>query len=195
MKHKLLGLLIALASSLAFTATAQTAAIKTNVLDDAFANINLGAEFGLAPKWTLDVSGSFNAWNFSDNKMWKHWYLQPEARYWLCDRFDGHFFGVHAFAGQYNVGGIKHLTNFLGTDFGALKDYRFQGWFAGAGIAYGYAWALSRHINLEAEIGFGWAYTRYDKFERVGCGQRVDHRHPHNYVGPTKAALNFVYIF
>ena len=33
----------------------------------------------------------------------------------------------------------------LGTDFGKLKDYRFQGWFVGAGVAYGYAWVLGRH--------------------------------------------------
>ena len=39
----------------------QSVALKTNVLSDAFMNINLGVETGLAPKWTLDITGDFNA--------------------------------------------------------------------------------------------------------------------------------------
>lgn len=38
-------------------ASAQKAAIKTNLLYDATTTFNLGAEFALSPKWTLDVSG------------------------------------------------------------------------------------------------------------------------------------------
>ena len=43
------------------SAKAQEIGIKSNLLSDAFLNINLGAEVGLAPKWTMDVSGQFNA--------------------------------------------------------------------------------------------------------------------------------------
>ena len=43
----------------------QSVALKTNVLSDAFMNINLGVETGLAPKWTLDITGDFNAWTRS----------------------------------------------------------------------------------------------------------------------------------
>lgn len=32
---------------------AQNVAVKSNLFYDAFANINLGVEVGLAPKWTL----------------------------------------------------------------------------------------------------------------------------------------------
>ena len=44
---------------------AQSVAVKSNVLADAFLNPNLGIEVGLAPKWTLDVTGQFNAWMFN----------------------------------------------------------------------------------------------------------------------------------
>ena len=37
-------------------------AIKTNLLYDATATINAGLEIGLAPRWTIDLSGNFNAW-------------------------------------------------------------------------------------------------------------------------------------
>lgn len=67
-------------------ASAQKAAIKTNLLYDATTTFNLGAEFALSPKWTLDVSGNYNPWTFSNNKKWKHWLVQPEARYWFCNK-------------------------------------------------------------------------------------------------------------
>ena len=93
---------------MALSASAQKVAVKTNVLYDASATVNAGVEIGLAPQWTLDVSGNINAWDMSRGRKWKHWFVQPEARYWLCDRFSGHFLAVHAHGGQYNIG---HLRN------------------------------------------------------------------------------------
>lgn len=177
------------------TAMAQVAAVKTNVLSDAFLNVNVGAEVALAPKWTLEAEGEFNGWRLSHGRRWKHWALQPEARYWFCNRMDGHFVGVHVHGGQYNMGGLDLDFSFLGTDFSKLKDYRYQGWFAGAGVAYGYAWMLNRHLNLEAEIGFGWSYTHFDKYKCNSCDKKEPGEHSHNYVGVTRAALNLVYVF
>ena len=121
--------------------------------------------------------------------------VHPEARYWFCDRFAGHFLGFHAHGGQFNVGQLNNSFKFLGTDFSKLTDHRFQGWFAGGGIAYGYTWILGRHWNLEAEIGIGYSYTRYDKYECAGCGEQVEEDKTHHYYGPTKAAINLVYVF
>ena len=60
--------------------SAQKVAVKTNLLYDATATINLGLEIALAPKWTLDVSGNYNAWDFGNDRKWKHFLVQPEAR-------------------------------------------------------------------------------------------------------------------
>ncbi|HJF69806.1 MAG TPA: DUF3575 domain-containing protein [Butyricimonas virosa] len=174
---------------------AQNVAIKSNILADAFLNPNLGIEIGLAPKWTLDITGQFNTWTLSNNRQWKHWAVQPEIRYWFCDRFSGHFVGAHIHGGQYNIGGFDGKINFLGTDAHKLKDSRYQGWFVGTGIAYGYTWILGRHWNLEAEIGFGYSYTRYDLFQCAGCGRKIETDKTHHYIGPTKAAINLVYVF
>ena len=154
------------------TVRGQNVAVKTNLLSDAVLNPNVGVEIGLAPKWTLDITGQVNAWTLSHDRRWKHWAVQPEARYWLCDRFGAHFFGAHIHGGQYNIGGIDGKVKFLGTDARKLKDSRYQGWFVGAGISYGYAWILGLHWNLEAEIGFGYSYTRYDKYRCSGSGKR-----------------------
>ncbi len=194
MKFKFLTFLLFLCCGIC-GAKAQAVALKTNLLSDAFLNPNLAAEVALAPRWTIDVSGQFNTWNLSHDRKWKHWVVQPEIRYWFCDRFAGHFVGAHLLGGQYNVGGIDIPFSFLGTDFKKLKDTRYQGWFGGLGVAYGYAWAIAEHWNIEGEIGIGWTYTRFDRFRCSGCGKKIEENKPHNYFGVTKAAINLVYLF
>jgi len=191
--RRLLALLAML--TLAVHAPAQRVALKTNLAYDVTTTFNLGVELSLAPKWTLDVSGNYNPWTFSDNKKWKHWLVQPEARYWFCNKMMGSFLGFHVLGGQYNVGGLNADFTFLGTEFSELKNHRFEGWAIGAGIAYGFAWPLSRHWNMEAEIGIGYAFSRYDKFKCEKCGEKVETGTNHHYVGPTKAAVNLVYVF
>ena len=118
--------------------------------------------------------------------------------------------------GQYNIGGFDGQINFFGSDARKLKDSRYQGWFVGAGIAYGYAWILGRHWNLEAEIGFGYSYTRYDRFQCAGWlilaliqpvkqnVQRIfnqffihggQHAAAVNAAGGCAAGINLVYVF
>lgn len=193
MKFKFL--IILLLGIVATTNTkAQSVAIKTNVLYDLTATANLGIEVGLAPKWTLDVSGNLNAWNIHQTKRWKHWLVQPEARYWFCDRFSRHFVGFHVLGGQYNIGGLKNNLSILGTNYKNLTDKRYQGWGVGAGAAYGYAMILGKHWNLEFELGVGYIYSGFDLFECAGCGRRVG-QDSHHYLGLTKAAINLVYLF
>lgn len=177
------------------TVSAQKVVLKTNLIHDVTATANVAAEFKVAPKWTVDISGDLNAWTFSDNKKWKHWKLQPEVRYWLCETFNGHFVGAHLLGGIYNMGNWNTGFTFLGTDFGQLKDYRYEGWMVGAGMAYGYHWMLGRHWSVEAEIGLGYVYSRADKYECPRCGDQLEDNKPHHYVGPTKVAVNLVYVF
>lgn len=180
---------------LTHNAMAQKVALKTNLLYDATTTVNLGVEYLLSPKWTLDMSGNYNGWTFSDNKKIKHWLIQPEARYWLCESFNGHFLGAHLLGGEYNVGNVDIDLKYLGTDFRKLKDSRYDGWYAGAGIVYGYSWLLSKHWNLETIFGFGYVYNHYDTYGCANCGQKQTKDQSHNYWGPTKIALNLIYAF
>lgn len=175
-------------------AGAQDVALKTNLINDILLSPNLGVEIGLAPKWTLDLTGELNLWSV-DGHSWKHAFFQPEARYWLCQRFAGHFVGVHAIGGAYNFGNLGIDINFLGSDFRNLRHKRYQGWAAGAGLVYGYAWPVHKHWNIEAALGLGWIYTRFDSYPCRKCGKKLQKNKPHNYVGPTKAAVNVEYIF
>ena len=55
-------LLVVTITGMTQSVKSQNVAVKSNVLADAFLNPNLGIEIGLASKWTLDVTGQFNAW-------------------------------------------------------------------------------------------------------------------------------------
>ncbi|MBQ5670224.1 MAG: DUF3575 domain-containing protein [Tidjanibacter sp.] len=173
---------------------AQEFAVKTNALYDATATVNVGAEIGVAPKWTIDISGNYNGWSKDQDVKWKHVMLQPEVRYWFCDRFSGHFVGAHLIGGAFNFGRIKNNISILGTDFSVLSDMRYQGYAYGGGVAYGFAFMLSKSLNFELEGGFGYAFLDYDIFKCSGCGRKVG-KGTHHYVGPTKAAVNLVYVF
>lgn len=182
--------LLFLLAGVFFTSKAQTVGIKTNLLYDATATVNLGAEVGLAPKWSLDVSADYNAWDFSKGRKWRHLMVQPEARYWFCERFNGHFIGLHAHWMKFNIGNVK-------MPFGLWKntrDNRFEGDLYGAGFTYGYQWLLGKHWNLEAAVGVGYARVIYDRYTCKSCGRKLDSGKD-NYFGPTKAALSLVYLF
>lgn len=189
MKRTIFLLMISLAGMFCTTLKAQNVGIKTNLLSDALLNANLGVEVGLAPRWTLDLSGYYNAWALSDDRKWKHWLAQPEARYWFCEKFNGHFLGLHAFGGQYNVGNVKFPLNI----FPDTKGYRHEGYYYGAGIAYGYQWILGNHWNLEASLGVGYARAHYDKYDCPKCGEWRG-KGDKNYWGVTKAAVSLIYI-
>lgn len=169
--------------------SAQKVAIKTNLLYDLTTTINLGAEVRLAPKWTLDLSGNYNAWSFKNDKKWKHWMAQPEARYWLCEAFNGHFLGLHALGGQYNWGGLN-MPFGLWDD---LKTHRYEGWYVGGGLVYGYQWLIGKRWNLEASIGLGYVRAGYDRYDCPHCGEWRGSGKK-NYIGPTKAAVSLIYI-
>lgn len=173
---------------------AQDVALKTNLINDIALSPNIGVEVGLAPKWTLDMTAEMNLWKV-DGRSWKHLYFQPEARYWFCQRFSGHFIGFHALGGIYNFGKLNLPFNMLGSNLKELKDKRYQGWAAGAGVVYGYAWPLHKHWNIEAALGIGWLYTRFDSYPCQICGTKIDRNKSHNYFGPTKLSVAVEYIF
>jgi hypothetical protein len=81
---------------------------------------------------TLEILGNYNPWTLGHKwvgiegnpllteqreKKFKHWMIQPEVRWWLCEKFNGHFFGVHIHGGQFNVGALN-----LPFDWGRYKD-------------------------------------------------------------------------
>ena len=183
------------------SAQAQEFAVKTNLLYDATTTPNLGIEIGVGAKNTVQLFYGLNPWTFdskSGDRKAKHWLLMPEYRWWTCSKYNGHFFGVHLMGGQFNASNIN--IPLPGVFFGGdnirkgVQDSRYQGWYAGVGATYGYQWILSRHWNLEAEIGVGYNHIWYDKYPCYECGAKIDSGNS-NYAGITKLGLSIMYIF
>ncbi len=185
-------LLLALAMS-AFIGKvdAQSVGLKSNLLYSASLSPNLGVEIGLGSQTTLDISAGFNPFTFSKGRQWKHWLVQPEFRYWTCERFNGHFVAAHLVGGGFNVGNVDFFPFSM---WDSLENYRYKGHALGAGLSYGYAWMLGKHWNLEAEIGLGYAHAWYDQYECRDCSDKIGSGGK-NYWGITKLSISFVYLF
>jgi hypothetical protein len=174
-------------------ASAQQLAVKTNLLYDATTTPNLGVELCVGQKHSMQLYYGLNPWKFNtDNgkKFFKHWMLAPEYRYWFCHRFQGSFVGVHGLGGEFNAANVKLPFGM----YKGLRDHRYECWYIGGGVSYGYQCVLSRHWNFEASIGAGVVYAKYKGF---GCGEYGSQVSDGDtwYVGPTKAVLSILYMF
>lgn len=167
-------------------------AIKTNLLYTATTfTPNLAVEVGIGDRSTIEVSGSYN-WQgmkkaASDNhKQRGHVLIRPEYRYWLCERFNGHYFGGHAIYFKYNVSGYKVPMLFE-------KDSRYDGNAYGVGFTYGYHLPLAKRWGLDFNVGAGYMYMSYDRFSCAKC-DRQGKKETKNYFGPTRAGVSLVFM-
>ena len=171
------------------TTRAQEVALKTNLLGWASTSANAGIEIGTGKKTTFQLFGTLNPWKFSGDKKMRFWNVMPEYRWYTCQKFGGHFFGIHALGGEYN---IKNIDMPFGILPKTLEGRHYEGWYVGGGLTYGYQWLLNKHLNFEGSIGLGYAYSPYKLYGRCEKCLDKDHR---NYVGPSKAALSLIYVF
>ena len=189
-------LLLAGASNL----NAQKLGLKTNVIYMATATPNLGLEFSLGDRWTFEIEGGYNPWDLipENNVKAKHFLVSPEVRYWFCEAFNGHYIGVNGNYTQFNVGGIHVLNAFYpfankGYFLDETLNSRLEGWAAGGGITYGYAFPIARRLNMEFNIGIGYWYAKYDKYETKTCGLFQESLTKHVF-GPTSLGISFIYL-
>ncbi|MDO5663800.1 MAG: DUF3575 domain-containing protein [Bacteroidia bacterium] len=187
---KTLSLILLFVAGLSFSAQAQKVAVKTNIPYWFTATPNAGLEFALGNKISLELSGGVNPFKFSDTKQLKHWVVWPELRYWTCETFNGHFFGLHGVGGLYSLGGWDLPIDRLA----GLKNHWYKGNAIGVGISYGYQWILDDHWGLEFTIGGGYARFDYEIHSLGPNGSKIG-ENKKNYFGPTKGGLSIVYIF
>ncbi len=181
------------------SASAQKIAIKNNMLYDAIPTVNLGIEIGLGRRTTLDISGNYNAWdmNKAQNEKLRHMLIQPEFRYYFCEKMNGHFIGAHVHGMEYNVCGHNWLLNTFKTastlnGFSEEKS-RYQGVGYGAGIVYGYDIVLSSHFNIELAVGAGYVHLDYDRYGPDKCSAFLG-SDVKDYWGLTKLGVSLVYV-
>ena len=112
--------------------------------------------------------------------------VRPEFRYWLCERMNGHFFGVNASYWDYSVSGYNILSLFE-------KESRYKGNAIGVGVTYGYHMAIIPRLGLEFNVGVGVSRLKYDRFDHAGSDLKTDN-YTKFYFGPTRADISLVFI-
>lgn len=188
--------------SFGIASNAQKFAVKTNGLYLATATPNVGLEASMGERWTVEIEGGYNPWTFDKEKniKIKHWLVSPEFRYWFCNSFQGHFIGINGNYTQFNIGGLPAAMPPVFISLGGnasgmpdLQKSRIQGWAAGAGLTYGYAFPFARRWNIEFTAGFGWWYAVFDQYESRKCGlfQETVQKHA---LGPTSLGISFIYM-
>ena len=171
------------------SASAQTVALKTDLLNWATLSMNIEPEVRVGKKSTLALGLSYNPWTFRDNKKWRHFRVQPEYRYWICRPFGGHFLGLHASYTRFNVGGVKAFSNL----YTRIDDSRVQGNEWAVGLGYGYHWIISSHWSFEAEVGLGFSHAAFDEYKSRKCGDFLGDDKTNRFA-PTKLSLSFIYV-
>jgi hypothetical protein len=166
-------------------------ALKTNVLHGAVGLApNLYGEVGLGRRTSIEAGFARNGWNRygtrGENRK-VHGGVTGEFRWWMCERFNGHFFGAHAFWRFYNVGGNDVPL------VGFERDFRYEGTAVGGGLTYGYALPIAPRWNLEFHAGIGVAHMSYEKFGCAVCADPVG-KTDKTYLLPTRAAVTLSFI-
>lgn len=180
----------------------QGVALKTNFLYDMTTTPNLGLEFSVGRKNTMNIVYGLNPWKFDSKshgeRYLRHWLLMPELRWWRCTKFNGSFFGIHLMGGEFNASTVDVPLPgvfFKGDNIRTgVRDTRYEGKYAGIGVTYGYQWILGRHWNIEAEIGIGYDHIWYDRYPCYECGAKISSGQS-NYAGITKVGLSLLYLF
>lgn len=196
--------------SIIFAGKAQNIAVKSNLVYDATATLNLGAEYAINRQFSVDLSANYNGWDISKPRSWQHFMIQPEGRYWLHECFNGHFVGVHAMYGSYNIARLK--VSLIDDVF--ESKYMYDGTGIGGGISYGYQLYITPRLNIEFSIGVGYVHLKYDKtlYRKRNDPDTKDQLIPgtedqyftgpngligeatKGYFGPTKLGISIVYI-
>lgn len=163
-------------------------ALKTNLLYDLLSWTNFSVEVPFCKdRMSLLYYHQFPWWTWgqADNEFCTRFLsVGAEARWWFRTSgcLNGHFLGAYAESGKY--------------DFEYQRSFCYQGDFYSAGLSYGYAMPIGKHLNLEFSISAGYAsiayrgYTPSEDYEILWSdSNKVGRIH---YFGSTKAQVSLV---
>ncbi|MBD5295208.1 MAG: DUF3575 domain-containing protein [Bacteroides sp.] len=171
------------------------ASIKTNLLYDALAVPNVGAEIYLGKGFSIDTQWMYAWWSReSRHRMWRIYGGELRARYWfgsaaktkpLSGHHAGLYAGIMTFCFEFGSKGYMG-----GRPGHSLWD---RAWI-NAGVEYGYSLPVHSRFNIDFTIGIGYLGGILEKFTSE------DDRHVwkstvrQTWIGPTKAEITLVWL-
>ena len=156
-------------------------ALKTNLLYDAVLMPSLEVEYRINPRWTVNLEGDMAWWhNSGKEKYYQVATISPEGRYWFKSRrpWHGHYIGA--------FGGFTWYDLADGTE-------GWRGEAVTAGLTYGYMFPITRRLSLEAGLGLGYMYTRYEEYLPMDGHHVYLQTKRMSYFGPLKLKFNLVW--
>lgn len=161
-------------------AKAQRMALKTNAVEYLILSPNLTFEARLSRVLSLQIGMAVNPLNKPIAGIQAtNFRVEPELRYWLNRPMARHFIALSCTAGTYSL---------------QLKNNILKGDAVAAGISYGYVWVLSKHWNMEAEIGLGIGnFHAYKHLAEENRPKNMNFRH--TLPVPIRFGLSFGYVF
>lgn len=177
------------------TDTAKGQAIKTNIPLILIGTPNLGVEWNLSSRLSINADGLWMPYMFKKTEeVFRSMIVSADFRYYLKPKyyytnktFDGFYLGPYVMYGDFNVGIDRGGINTNGT--------RNQGWAVSAGVSLGYKFFLSKRFRLDLNLGVGYAHLQYDKFNLGGewADYPLERKKTKWWVGPTKFGVHLVY--
>lgn len=161
-------------------------AVRTNLVMDALAVPNIGAEFSLNDRWSFGGTYFHSWWSDESSRWcWRTYGGELEIRYWLGERkggtLTGHHFGLYSHILTYD---LKRK----------LRDGYQSRFSYGAGLSYGYTLPINRCWQIDFGAGLGYLGGNYDVYRPLhGCNVWQETRQ-RNFFGPTKLEVSFRYI-
>lgn len=161
--------------------------LKTNMLYDALAVPNIGAEIYLGRNWSISGNWMY-AWWKTDRK---HWYWRTYGgdvaiRKWFGQKarekpLTGHHVGLYGqiITYDFETGG---------------RGYLADKWSYAAGVEYGYSLPVGKRFNIDFTLGVGYmggTYKEYLPDKECYVWQSTKQR---NWFGPTKAEISLVWL-
>lgn len=169
--------------------------LKTNLIYDAMALPNIGAEFYIGKNWTLTADWLYGWWDRDpSHRYWRAYGGWLGARKWFGSRADekpltGHHMG--AFAGvityDFEFGGTGIMGGLPGRTLWDRCNVI-------CGIEYGYSLPIARRLNLDFSIALGYIGGKYYKYEPRDGWYEWQSTHRLNWFGPTKAEISLVWL-
>ena len=170
-------------------------ALKTNMLYDALLLPNIGAEFYVGKNISLTADWMYGWWDRDrTHYYWRAYGGNIGARWWFGKKahkkpLTGHHLGLFAGVITYDFelgkGGIMG-----GVPRGTLWDRcNFI-----SGLEYGYSLPVTRRLNIDFSLAFGYMGGKYLKYEPKYGFYIWQSTHRLNWFGPTKAEISLVWL-
>ena len=169
--------------------------VRSNMLYDALALPNIGAEFYLGKNFSVGANWLYGWWNSARRfHYWRAYGGELNGRWWVGKAasnkpLTGHHLGVYGQLYTYDF-----QWGHKGEMGGEPGDNLWNRFFWGAGVEYGYSLPVARRINIDFTLGLGYTTGTYYKYRPLEGHNVWLSTHKRHYWGPTKLEIAFVWL-